>query len=305
MSTSAGAFEGGALAVLRIGGADARAFLQGQLSSDLRLVTRDNTQLAAVNTPQGRVVSLLRVFERSDAICAILPRSILGVTVERLRKYVLRSKVSLAPADDLAVEPLTGTAARLLGAQPAPEAAPCSAVHREADDVSRLLYLDSVPRALVIGMRSAVDQHLQQAGARAGSWNDWRLAQIMAGEPQVYPATSEHFVAQMLNLDLIGGLSFTKGCYTGQEIIVRTQHLGRIKRRMLRARHAAADSAPGDKVLDGGASVGEVVDRATAPDGPVEFLAVMQLAQAQAPQAQLRLGSSVVASLELPYRVVS
>jgi tRNA-modifying protein YgfZ len=303
MSASARGFEGGELAVLRIAGADARAFLQGQLSSDLRLVTRENTQLAALNTPQGRVVSLLRVFERSDAICAVLPRSILAVTIERLRKYVLRSKVSLASADDLVVAPLTSTTARLLGAQPATDAAPCSAKHGEVGDVSCLLYFDSVPRALVIGVPSAVDRHLQQAGARAGSWNDWRLAQIAAGEPQVYSSTSEHFVAQMLNLDLVGGLSFTKGCYTGQEIIVRTQHLGRIKRRMLRARHAAAESAPGDKVLGGDTSVGEVVDRATAPDGTVEFLAVMQLAQAT--QAQLRLGSSVVTSLELPYRVVT
>lgn len=301
MSSLGSVGEAGELAVLRVSGTDARAFLQGQLSNDLRLLARNNSQLAALNTPQGRVAAIVRLFERAEAICAVLPLSLLPSTVERLRKYVLRSKVKLVPADDLRVVPLAGEAARTFGALPVTGALPCTATHLETGDLSALRYVDSASRALVIGPPAAVDRYLLEAGTRASSWNAWRLAQIAAGEPQVYPATSEHFVAQMLNLDLIDGLSFSKGCYTGQEIIVRTQHLGRIKRRMLRARHAAAESAPGDKLLEGNASVGELVDRGAAPDGSIEILAVMQLAHAL--HGRPTLGATPVTLLELPYPV--
>ena len=77
---------------------------------------------------------------------------------------------------------------------------------------------------------------------------NWRLGDIRDGQPQVYAATCESFVAQMLNLDLIGGISFSKGCYTGQEIIARTQHLGRIKRRMSRLRLPSASWAIGQPI---------------------------------------------------------
>lgn len=301
MSSFGSAGETGELAVLRVSGADARAFLQGQLSNDLRLLARDNSQLAALNTPQGRVTAIVRLFERAEAICAVLPRSMLTPTVERLRKYVLRSKVALVPAEDLTVVPLTGQAARTIGAIPAKNSTPATALHRETGDVSTLLYVDTVPRALLVGAPEAIDRRLLDTSVPASPWNDWRLAQIAAGEPQVYSSTSEHFVAQMLNLDLVGGLSFTKGCYTGQEIIVRTQHLGRIKRRMLRARHPAAESAPGDKLSEGDTSVGELVDRAVAADGSIEILAVMQLAHAL--HGQPMLGATPATTLDLPYPI--
>jgi folate-binding protein YgfZ len=77
---------------------------------------------------------------------------------------------------------------------------------------------------------------------------DWRLADIQEGLPQVYGATSEAFVPQMLNLDLLGGISFSKGCYTGQEIVARTQHLGRIKRRLFHLKLPRGDWHIGDAI---------------------------------------------------------
>jgi folate-binding protein YgfZ len=106
--------------------------------------------------------------------------------------------------------------------------------------------------------------------------HDWRLADIRAGLPQIYAATSESFVAQMLNLDLLDGISFSKGCYTGQEIIARTQHLGRIKRRMLRL------SLPhGEWLLGGTAELadgrsGRLIELASV-DAGFEALAVVSL----------------------------
>ena len=107
---------------------------------------------------------------------------------------------------------------------------------------------------------------------------DWRLAGIRAGLPQVYPPTHEMFVAQMLNLDLLGGISFEKGCYTGQEIIARTHFRGAIKRRMFRYECACPPPAPGARILAGEQHAGDVVDAAPTSAG-CELLAVISLSQ--------------------------
>jgi folate-binding protein YgfZ len=132
---------------------------------------------------------------------------------------------------------------------------------------------------------------------------DWRLAGIRAGLPQVYPQTHEAFVAQMLNLDLLGGVSFDKGCYTGQEIIARTHFRGAIKRRMLRFECASPPPAPATRILAGDQHAGDVVDSAATSAG-CELLAVISLAQQDA-VLELETNRGVaLRRLPLPYSVV-
>src|SRR5688572_9899392 len=133
---------------LRFGGADARAFLQGQLSNDLRALTRQNSQLAALNTAQGRVVALLRLIERGDGIHALLPAAMIGTVIERLRKYVLRSKVTLEPAT-LEVLPLMGISPGEVRALIA--GGDNGATHHEAGTVSVLHLAGPTTRTLAIG----------------------------------------------------------------------------------------------------------------------------------------------------------
>jgi folate-binding protein YgfZ len=123
---------------------------------------------------------------------------------------------------------------------------------------------------------------------------DWRLAGIRGGLPQVYPETHEAFVAQMLNLDLLGGINFEKGCYTGQEIIARTHFRGAIKRRMFRFEHAGPPPTPGTRVLFGEQHAGDVVDAAAG-----ELLAVINLAQQDA-ELTVENGAQLK-KLPLPY----
>jgi len=130
----------------------------------------------------------------------------------------------------------------------------------------------------------------------------WRAAAIAAGEPQIYLPTSEVFVAQMLNLDLLEALSFTKGCYTGQEIIARTQHLGRIKRRMLRFRlPSGIEAQRGDSVTVGPGRSGRVVESARNEAGEREVLAVVPLA-AEVTAEPVSFAAGVTA-LPLPYAI--
>ena len=127
----------------------------------------------------------------------------------------------------------------------------------------------------------------------------WRLAGIRAGLPQVYPETHEAFVAQMLNLDLLGGVSFDKGCYTGQEIIARTHFRGAIKRRMFRFASSSPPPVPGARILVGEQHAGDVVDAAATKEGS-ELLAVITLAQQD---AALELEGLPLRKLPLPYAI--
>jgi folate-binding protein YgfZ len=131
-------------------------------------------------------------------------------------------------------------------------------------------------RFWVVGANLATQGLAGEPGDAAGVEADWRLADIRTGSPQIYAATREMFVAQMLNLDLIDGISFTKGCYTGQEIIARTQHLGRIKRRLFRLRLPAGIWALGQSVQLSDGRGGRLTEVSVTGDA-VEALAVLPI----------------------------
>jgi folate-binding protein YgfZ len=230
------------LGALQVSGADARAFLQGQLSADIDTLTPSRPLLAACNSAQGRVQAVLWLIERSEGIALVLPASMAERTAARLRRYVLRSKVSV----------------------------------------------DELPAAVDLGQSHPYRE------------SDWRLAGIRAGLPQVYPETHEAFVAQMLNLDLLGGVSFEKGCYTGQEIIARTHFRGAIKRRMFRFECASPPPAPASRILAGDQHAGDVVDAAATNDG-CEVLAVISLAQQDATLELETNRGTRLQKLPLPY----
>ena len=209
-----------------VAGADTEAFLQGQLTQDLRLLESNNSLLAGYCSAKGRLLAVLRLQRTTDGIVLELHRGVLESSLRRLRMFVLRARVTLTE--------LTSSAA-------------------ETDDAI------------------------------------WRRAQIEQGIPTIFPATSDHFVPQMCNLDLLGGISYDKGCYTGQEVVARLHYLGQIKRRMFRARIAAAAN-PGQSIFDArgdAQTVGEIVD--SIGDGGVHLsLAVLQLSHAE---GDLRLDS--------------
>jgi folate-binding protein YgfZ len=232
------------LGLVRFAGPDAGSFLQGQVSNDTRRLTAGSPLLAAYSTPQGRVVAVLHLLPHSSGLVALLPRDVVLPLIERLRKYVLRAKVQ--------IEDLSGQfavwgqyAASATADLPIPDPAygyierDGIGVARVAADPRRQWVLGSVQDLAKHGLGDNADNAAEQA---------WRLADIRCGLPQIYAATREMFVAQMLNLDLIDGISFTKGCFTGQEIVARTQHLGRIKRRLYRLRLPAGSWAIGQAV---------------------------------------------------------
>jgi tRNA-modifying protein YgfZ len=231
------------LGILRFTGADTLSFLQGQVSNDTQPLSQSTPVLAAYSTAQGRVLALIYLLPHSSGVVGILPREILAATMERMRKFILRAKVRIEDAADTLIVAGRGGAPSRGGATlQADGTEQADASTLDAKAASRYVEHDGIGTApvghdgnrhWVIGPPEKIAAPADAAAAKRIE-DDWRLADIRAGLPQVYAATSEAFVAQMLNLDLLDGISFTKGCYTGQEIIARTQHLGRIKRRLFR-----------------------------------------------------------------------
>jgi tRNA-modifying protein YgfZ len=264
------------IGVLRVSGPDALSFLQGQVSNDTRALAERVPLLAAYSSVQGRVIAILHLLPHSSGVLGLLPRELAAPVAERLRKYVLRAKVKVEDlSDELAVFGAHDVAA-LTAAGLAP---PSGTRYHEPGGVavSRVGTVQSAERYWVV--RPAGET--ESAADASQIEHDWRLADILAGLPQVYAPTSEQFVAQMLNLDLLEGISFSKGCYTGQEIIARTQHRGRIKRRLFRLGLPAGQWAIGQAVSLADGRTGRLTELAAHGTG-FAALAVLSLDPAAA-----------------------
>jgi folate-binding protein YgfZ len=296
------------IGLLRFAGPDAHRFLQGQVSNDTGRLSGGAALLAAYSTAQGRVTAVLHLLPHSSGVIALLPRELVPSTMERLRKFVLRAKVDIQDLSQqfsvVGWHRAADRDAQALGAAGIGTPDPAGG-YAERDGIGIGRVGPDSSRYWVIGpAASLAERGLAGHGLyTARIEHDWRLADIRAGLPQVYAPTSELFVAQMLNLDLIDGISFTKGCFTGQEIIARTQHLGRIKRRMFRLRLPPGTWEIGQALkLDDGRA-GRMTELASQ-GGAFEALAVLSL-EAGAPDGEVSPGDGVAAvELPLPYRQV-
>lgn len=294
--------------LIAVAGPDAEAFLQGQITADMGEIMNGRSRLGAHCSHKGRVLSLFRLFRRGNVIYLSLPRSMVEATLNRLRMYVLRADATLEEAGDaFVVLGLIGPGAEALlrealGDAPA---AVDETVMREDVSAIRVPTLAGRQRYEIYGGLEAMQrlwERLDVQAAPAGK-GVWELCETLSGVPAIYPQTAEAFVPQMVNLGLVGGISFDKGCYTGQEVVARMQYRGELKRRMVLLRGASDMPEPGVEVFAEGkaTAVGKVVRAARHPDGDVAVLAVVRIA---AEGGDLRLGGSEgtpVSLDELPY----
>jgi folate-binding protein YgfZ len=298
------------LGLLRFTGPDSSSFLQGQVSNDTRRLSAGDPLLAAYSNPQGRVLAVMHLLPHSSGITAILPRELVPPTLDRLRKFVLRAKVQMEDAGDaLQVSGHHGADALRSAGLAVPQD---GKGYAEQDGIGVGLVRPDSDRYWVIGAAEKLAQHhlTGESGQADRIERDWRLADIRDGLPQIYLGTSEAFVAQMLNLDLLDGISFSKGCYTGQEIIARTQHLGRIKRRLYRLQLPGGEWRVGQSVRLNDGRSGRLVEMVPSGES-FEALAVLGVeagvttsAAADSPDIETTANAPVAAlQLPLPYAV--
>jgi tRNA-modifying protein YgfZ len=246
------------LTALAVRGPDAAAFLQGQLSQDIETFPGHGAMFAGLHNPQGRCLALLRLFHLGgDQILVVLPVELADTVRQHLARYVLRTRVSIEDSrSSWRIYGLTG---------PDAEAAAQTRLHLPLDRAGF--------RQLIVAPRSEPLPEGYIASRAA-----WRVEDIEAGIPEVLAGTSGEFIAQMLNLDTIGAISFEKGCYTGQEVIARAHYRGQVKRRMqLFHTDSVVPLMPGERVSLGDGRRAQVVQAEVIDDGGQGFLAVAAL----------------------------
>jgi folate-binding protein YgfZ len=258
--------------LLKVTGTDAAAFLQGQLTCDIKALSAENSFFAALCNPKGRVISTLLIFKQADDFLLLLPTVLFETVKNTLQKYILRAKVHLHNAsDEFCVSGLT-----------------CDEQIANHLDLPALAFSYQhnwikLPRwhyLLIASVEDSVNRWnaLLKQGFQLHTSANWSYVNINAGLAWLNDENSEEYIPQMLNLDKLGGISLTKGCYTGQEVVARTHYLGQSKRELFIA-HCETPinlSATTGQIIDSsGETVGKILT-AQSTDNHCRLLVILQ-----------------------------
>ncbi|MBD9484834.1 folate-binding protein YgfZ [Pseudomonas sp. PDM14] len=263
--------------LLAVRGADAAKFLQGQLTCNLNYLNEGTSSLGARCTPKGRMLSSFRVVVEGDGFLLAMASELIEAQLAELKKYAAFSKSTLSDETVRWVRFGLSDGDGVLVSLGLDLPAGTDSVTRAHGLIA--LRLADGRAELWAPAEQADTLHARLAAQlREAPLNDWLLAQVRAGIGQVFGATREQLIPQMINLPALGGVSFKKGCYTGQEIVARMQYLGKLKRRLYRLSLSSAElPAIGSQLFSPvhGSSVGEVV-LAAQDQEQIEVLAVLQ-----------------------------
>jgi folate-binding protein YgfZ len=293
--------------VLAVRGVDASKFLQGQLTCNLDYLSDAKATLGARCTQKGRMQSSFRILLEGDGCLLAMASELIEPQLADLKKYAVFSKSKLTDESAAWVRFGLQEGDNALTSLGLDLASDTDAVARAND----LIAIRVSPARAELWVRAEQAGEIQSrlaAQMSGGTLNDWLLGQVRAGIGQVFGTTREEFIPQMLNLQAVGGVSFKKGCYTGQEIVARMQYLGKLKRRLYRLSLSDQElPEPGAALFSPvhASAVGNVVIAATTGQG-VELLAVLQADAVE--NGQIHLGSPEGPALQLadlPYTLDS
>ncbi|HIO91630.1 MAG TPA: folate-binding protein [Leucothrix mucor] len=301
--------------IIEINGEDAETFLQNQFTNDIRRVTETTHQLSAWCSPKGRVIANFRLFKRANNYYLTLPTDLVAPILKKLRMYVMMSKVTLEDVSGSLIhfgyagEYAEKDLINIIGKELVPITTNQTVQY---GNLSILRLSGTVPRFEIFGELNDAKSLWKHCNVRAApvSSNGWDYLNIAAGLPVINKTSSEAWIPQMLNLQVIDGVDFEKGCYPGQEIVARLKYLGKNKRRMYRL-EINSDELPqiGQKIYAEGftdSEAGKILTTVINPSGKAEALAVLKIAHVEK-KLSLNTDSSVVEGgitiLELPYSV--
>ena len=291
--------------VLAVRGADASKFLQGQLTCNLNYLSDTQASLGARCTQKGRMQSSFRIVLEGDGVLLAMASELLEPQLADLKKYAVFSKSKLTDESAAWVRFGLDHGDAALSSLGLELPADTDSVVRHESLIAIRVSPDRAELWVAADQADLIKSKLS-ALLSEGTLNQWLLGQIRAGIGQVMPSTRELFIPQMLNLQAVGGVSFKKGCYTGQEIVARMQYLGKLKRRLYCLTLDASElPEPGTPLFSPshGSSIGEVVLAASAGQN-IELLAVLQAEAAEGGDIHLgTLEGPALHLLDLPYQL--
>ncbi len=296
------------LGLLSLSGDDAVSFLQGQVTNDVAQLNGNNAHLSAYCSPKGRMLALFLAFAQNEQIYLQLSQPLLARVMKRLTMYVMRAKVNISDVSaDMRRFGINGPdaeniASEAFGEVPEGDFTLTSTAH------SLIIKLPSMAghnRYEVITNREQADDVWTVLKAKCVEADTicWDWLDIQTATPDVLETTQDQFVPQMLNLDVLNGINFKKGCYTGQEIVARTHYLGKVKRRTYLA-HIAVDASnqatAGDKVIDAaGNEAGQLVKVAPNPENGVDALIEIRIEAKET--GDITWQDTPITFLDMPY----
>lgn len=294
--------------LIAFSGEEAQTFLHGQITNDLRGLSESAAVFAGYLSPKGRMLANFLVMKRGADVLVMLPEALRESVQKRLSMFILRAKVK---ARDTGAEwvrmGVNGPEAAALVAEVLGRAAPSGIMAMAQSEAAFALSLGPGRFDLFVAPEAApaVWERLS-AGAMPVGMAAWDWLMVQAGVPVVLPQTQDHFVPQMANMEILGGVSFNKGCYPGQEIVARSQYLGKVKRRLHLA-HLDAEARPGDELFapePADQAAGLIANAAPAPGGGWDVLAVVLNPSVEAGDVRLgRRDGARLAFRPLPYPV--
>lgn len=269
-----------AYSIIKANGIDCEKFLQGQLTCDMRDINEHRSSLGAYCNHKGRILALMRILKKADNYYLILSKALLNETLSLLKKYILFSKVQLTDVS-LSYKHFGCSGSNM----PTILTKLFDKIPLQVNEVTThenisIIYIPGgQPRYELIGETDAMEK-LWQTLAKETVIVDpsaWQLLNIRANIPSIYPTTMEQFTPHMINLPELGGVSFSKGCYVGQEIIARTQYLGKVKKHMVHA-SLESDEHPqaGDNLVDNNnAEIGKIIDSCESQPNHYELMVLL------------------------------
>lgn len=303
------------MACYEVSGEDAQSFLQSQFTNDVNAINATQGQLTSYCTPKGRMIAIFYICQWLDSYYLIIPEEIASAMMQRIKMYIMRAKVVILDrSDQLPINALFGQQAEQTLEQ-LDYHAPQQDYQTSSFDGGCCMRIPGiVPRYILLGDEQLSNELRQAASSdnlsiHTSSPEYWQWLDIMSGIPMIYSGTQEAFVPQMMNLELISGVSFSKGCYPGQEVVARLHYLGNANRRMYRIGSSEKIAIKtGDDIYasdsEKNQAIGKVVSAVTTGKQDVTALAVLRVEDAE--NNKLAISSPTGAKVEvkpLPYEI--
>lgn len=291
-------------ALVRVTGKDAVTFLHGQFTNAIQGLG-DTVRSAGYCTPKGRLLATMRLWMDGDAVMMLVPKAIGPAFIKRLRMYVLRADVKFECATDgVVMLGVTGNAEAVLADLHLPVPAEGAVVRHEGLTILDAEVAQTIAGFTTGGRRALIVAPADHAlVADAGDGAYWWASEVAAGKVTIWPRTRELFVPQAVNFELTGGVVFNKGCYPGQEVVSRVQHIGETSRRASIGLVAGDAPLPGAPIFSDGAEVGFVVE-AVQKDAK-SLILFSSLRAALLGKLTLTPEGAEVDVLPLPYKITS